>query len=480
MKIFSAGLGTETNTFAPMPTSLASFQDRDYYPAGTHPDSVTFAGAPLYVARQRGREAGWTLAEGLVTSAQPGGTTTRAAYERLRDQILADLRAAMPVDMVLLGLHGAMVADGYDDCEGDILRHVREIVGPDVVVGAELDPHAHLSPLMVEQATVLVLFKEYPHTDIRERAEDLLALCLDAQAGRTRPVAALVDCDMIVPMHTTREPAQGFVSRIKALEGRDGILSISAAQGFATGDVPEMGTKVLVYADGDACAAQALARRLADELIGMREQLMVPYRNVDQALDEALAHGDGPIVLADRSDNPGSGAAGDSTYLLARMRERGIRNAAIGPLWDPVAARIAFDAGPGAELDLRIGGKVGPLSGSPVDARCRVVATDADMYMTGNSNTRIALGDCALVDVDGILVVLVSLRTQAYHTDLFTQLGCDLTAQRLIVVKSAHHFHARYAPLAKAVLYVAAPGSASPDWRSLPYRKARLPKWPIA
>jgi len=479
MRVFTGALATETNTFSPLPTGLAAFKSREYLPGGTHPDHMTFYAGPLWVARQRARENGWTLIEGLVASAQPGGTTTRAAYEALRDELLADLRAAMPVDMVLLGLHGAMVADGYDDCEGDILRRVREIVGPGAVVGAELDPHAHLTPLMVEQATVLVLFKEYPHTDIRERAEDLLALCVDAQAGRSRPVAALVDCEMIVPMHTTREPARGFVNRIKELEGRDGILSISAAQGFATGDVPEMGTKVLVYADGDAGRAQALARKLADELIAMREQLMVPYRSVDEALDEALVFDEGPVVLADRSDNPGSGAAGDSTYLLARMRERGIRDAALGPLWDPVAARIAFDAGPGAVLDLRIGGKVGPLSGSPVDVRCRVVSTHADMYMTGNSNTRISLGDCALVDADGILVALVSLRTQAYHTDLFTQLGCDLTAQRLIVVKSAHHFHAMYAPLAKAVLYVAAPGSASPDWRNLPYRKARLPKWPI-
>ena len=480
MRIFTGALATETNTFSPLPTGLAAFTSREYLPAGTHPDHMTFYGGPLWVARQRADEYGWTVIEGLVASAQPGGTTTRAAYETLRDELLADLRAALPVDMVLLGLHGAMVADGYDDCEGDILQRVRALAGPDVIVGAELDPHAHLSPLMVEQATVLVLFKEYPHIDVYERACELVDLCHAAYLRKQQPVAALVDCDMVVPMHTTREPARGFVSRIKALEGRDGILSISVAQGFATGDVPEMGTKVLVYADGDVATAQALARTLADELIGMREQLMVPYRSVDEALDEALAFDDGPIVLADRSDNPGSGAAGDSTYLLARMRERGIRNAALGPMWDPVAARIAFDAGVGAELDLRIGGKVGPLSGAPVDARCRVVATHANMMMTGNSNTQIALGDCALVDADGILIALVSLRTQAYHTDLFTQLGCDLAAQRIIVVKSAHHFYARYAPLARAVVYVAAPGSASPDWRSLPYRKIRLPKWPIA
>ncbi|WP_447576929.1 M81 family metallopeptidase [Achromobacter kerstersii] len=479
MKVFSAGLGTETNTFAPMPTSLAAFQERDYYPAGTHPDSVTFAGAPLYVARLQGREAGWTLVEGLVASAQPGGNTTRAAYETLRDQILSDLRAALPVDMVLLGLHGAMVADGYDDCEGDMLRRVRELVGPNVIVGAELDPHAHLTPLMVEQATVLVLFKEYPHTDIRERAEDLLALCLDAHARRTRPVAALVDCQMIVPMHTTREPARGFVSRIKALEGRDGILSISAAQGFATGDVPEMGTKVLVYADGDAAAAQTLARTLADELIGMREQLMVPYRSVDEALDEALAFDGGPVVLADRPDNPGSGAPGDATFVLRRMLERGITNAALGPMWDPVAARIAFDAGVGAELALRIGGKVGPLSGDPVDLRCTVLAVQPEMVMTGLSGAPAPMGDCVLVEAQGIQIVLTSVRNQAINMDLFTQLECDLAAKKIIVVKSAQHFHASFSKVARHIIYVGGKGVATPDWKTLTYRNIRLPKWPL-
>ena len=479
MKVFCAGLGTETNTFAPMPTSLAAFQERDYYPAGTHPDSVTFAGAPLYVVRQQGREAGWSLAEGLVASAQPGGITTRAAYETLRDQILADLRAALPVDMVLLGLHGAMVADGYDDCEGDILARVRELVGPSVTVGAELDPHAHLTPLMVESATVLVLFKEYPHTDIRERAEDLLALCLDAQAGRTRPVAALVDCQMIVPMHTTREPARGFVNRMKALEGRDGILSVSAAQGFATGDVPEMGTKVLVYADGNADAAQTLARTLADELIAVREQLMVPYRSVDEALDEALAFDGGPVVLADRPDNPGSGAPGDATFVLQRVLERGLTNVALGPMWDPVAARIAFDAGVGAELDLRIGGKVGPLSGDPIDLRCTVKAIHAELVMTGLSGAPAPMGDCALVETQGIQIVLTSVRNQAINTDLFSQLGCDLSAKKIVVVKSAQHFHASFSKVARHIIYVGGKGVATPDWKTLTYRNIRLPKWPL-
>jgi microcystin degradation protein MlrC len=480
MRVFSATLGTETNTFAPMPTGLASFQERGFYRAGEHPDHPTMFAGPLWAARLRGRERGWTLHEGLVAFAMPSGTTTRAAFETLRDELLADLRRALPVDLVLLGLHGAMVADGCDDCEGDLLQRVRAIVGPGVVVGAELDPHCHLSAAMVAHADLLIAFKEYPHTDILERALELVDLCAARVERRIRPVPAVVDCEMIVPLHTSRAPARGFVDRIQALEGRDGILSISLAHGFAWGDVPDMGTKVLVYADGDAAKAQALARRLADELVALRDALGIPMPGIDAALDQALAAPAGPVVLADGADNPGGGAAGDSTFVLRRLVERGIGSACLGPLWDPGAVRIAFEAGAGARLPLRIGGKVGPLSGDPIDLDVTVRALRREMVMTGLAGTPAALGDCALVETDGgIAVVLVTVRNQAMDTDLFTQLGVDLGTRRIVVVKSSQHFYASYAKVAQQVIYVDAPGTVTSDLRTLPYRRIRRPKWPL-
>ncbi|MGZ5215070.1 MAG: M81 family metallopeptidase [Caldimonas sp.] len=480
MRVFSGGLATETNTFAPMPTGLGSFRDRGYYAAGKHPDEMSFFAGPLWAARQRGKALGWDLVEGMVAAAQPSGTTTRAAYETLRDELLADLRAALPVDMVVLGLHGAMVADGYDDCEGDLLARVRQLVGPKVVVGAELDPHNHLTPTMLANADLLIAFKEYPHTDILDRAYELVDLCAAQVEGRIRPVASCVDCEMIVTIHTSREPARGFVDRIKALEGKDGILSISISHGFAWGDTEHMGTQVLVYSDGDADKGMKLARRLADELIGLRERLSVSYPDIDASLDEALAFDGGPVVLADGADNPGGGAAGDSTFVLRRMLERGIGNACLGPLWDPVAARIAFDAGVGATLMMRIGGKIGPLSGDPVDALCTVKALLPDMKMTGLAGTPMAMGDSALVETAGIEIVLISLRNQAMGTDLFTQLGVDLATKKIIVVKSSQHFYASFSKLAKHVIYVGAPGVVGLDLNTLPYRKIRRPKWPLA
>ncbi len=484
MRVFCGSLATETNTFAPMPTGLASFRDRGYFPAGQHPAHLTFFAGPLFVAREVGRARGWTVIEGMVAGAQPGGTTTREAYEQLRDELLADLQAALPVDMVLLGLHGAMVADGYPDCEGDLLTRVRALVGPDVVVGAELDPHVHLTTAMTSQADLLVAFKEYPHDDIVERARELVDLCAGIAARRLKPAHALVDCRMVVPFHTTREPARSLVARVQALEGKGGVLSISIGHGFALGDVPDMGTRVLVYTDGDQAAADALAMQLADEIIAMRDALAVPYPDVDAALDEAMAGdersgSDFPVVIADRADNPGSGAPGDSTFILAAMLKRGIDRAAIGPLWDPVAVRIAFEAGVGARLPMRIGGKIGPLSGRPLDLDCTVRALQPEMIMTGLAGAATPVGDAALVETAGIEIVLITLRNQAMGTDVFTGLGCDRAAKRLIVVKSAQHFRVAFSKVARRTIYAGAPGAASPHVRLAPYRHLRRPLWPI-
>ena len=479
MRIFTAGIATETNTFAPLPTGLAAFREGGYYPAGTHPPHLTLFSGPLWAARQRAAEQGWTVLEGLVTHAQPGGVTTRHAWQTLRDELLADLRAALPVQVVLLGLHGAMVADGCDDCEGELLREVRAIVGPGVVVGAELDPHHHLSEAMLAHADVLVSFKEYPHTDVLERAHELVTLCAATAAGRVRPTVGVADTGMISIVHTTRQPARGFVDRLQALEGKDGVLSISVTHGFPWGDVADMGTKVFVYTDGNPAKAQALARQLADELVAMRDALQPVQPGIDDALDQALAAPAGPVVLADGADNPGGGAAGDSTFILRRLLDRDVQAAALGPLWDPQAVRLAFEAGVGATLPLRLGGKTSPLSGDPVDATCRVLALRPDMVMTGLADTPTPLGDCALVQCGGVQVVLITRRSQAMGTDLFTQLGCDLAAMRVVVVKSSQHFYASFSKVASRVIYVAAPGSVTSDLDSLPYLKVQRPRWPL-
>lgn len=479
MRIFTAALSCETNTFSPIPTGLRSFHERSYFPGGTHPEEMLHCTGPLWVARQRCKEWGWELIEGLVASAMPGGTTTRAAYEYLRNELLADLQAALPVKIVLLGLHGAMVADGYDDCEGDLLKRVRDLVGEDAVIGATLDPHCHLSEAMASFADVLVCFKEYPHTDILERAHELIDLCRATALGLVTPIASVVDCNMIAVLHTSCEPMRSFIDRIQELEGQQEILSISIVHSFPWGDVADMGTKVLVYSDGNKQRGEALATSLAGELIGLREQLRLRYPGVDIALDEALENSSAPIVLADSADNAGGGAPGDSTFILRRLLERQIESTALGPLCDPMAVRLAFDAGLGARLQMRIGGKVGVVSGAPLDAMCIVKSLRRDMMMSGLAGTTTPLGDCALLDVQGVEVVLCSVRCQGLDIDLFIQLGCDLHSKKIIVVKSSQHFYTSFSKLASKIIYVDSPGALCNELEWLPYKKIHRPKWPF-
>jgi microcystin degradation protein MlrC len=481
MRVFTASLATETNTFSPLPAGVQAFHEGLFFPPGSHPPEPTFFAGPLWVTRRRGKERGWNVIEGLVAAAHPAGIVTRKAYETLRDDILGQLRAAVPVDIVALGLHGAMVAEGYDDCEGDLLARVREIVGPGTAVGATLDPHGHMTDLMLRSADLLICWKEYPHTDVLERAEELLGLLEQQAQRRIRLVPACVDCEMIAMIFTTQEPGASLVAHMKALEREPGVLSVSLNHGFAWGDVAGMGTKAIAYADGDPARAAAAARELADDVIRRRPELHVDRPDVDRALSLALASPAPPVVIADSADNAGGGAASDSTWFLRRMLERGITQSAVGAFWDPGAVSIAFNAGEGATVRVRLGGKVGPLSGDPLDVVARVLCTRPSHRMsTLVEGESIDCGDAALLEVEGIEVVVISKRMQPMGTDLFTGLGCDLASKRIIVVKSSQHFYAHFSKVAGQVIYAEAPGVVTQALDTLGYRNIRLPKWPIS
>jgi microcystin degradation protein MlrC len=307
MRLFTATLATETNTFSPLPTSIDNYRESVFLRPGEHPaDAPRMCTAPLFVGRARAKKEGFELIEGSCFAASPAGTTNRADYETMRDEILEQLKAAMPVDGLLLGLHGAMVAHGYDDVEGDIIERARAIVGPKCVIGVELDPHCHLTMKRVSAADIIVLYKEFPHTDVVERAEDVLDLVLATLRGKVKPVMSVYDCRQIQSYPTTIQPMRGLVDRIKAMEGRDGILSVSIAHCFPYGDVAEIGTRVLVIADGDKKKADALATRLGEELVSLRGKTQPPSFDVAAGVAEGVAFNDLPVVIADPADNAGA------------------------------------------------------------------------------------------------------------------------------------------------------------------------------
>lgn len=479
MRVFAASLATETNTFAPLYVDRAAFEDAFYAPPGTHPETPTLCSAPIMAARARARQGEFTLIEGTATWAEPAGLVSRQGYESLRDEILGQLAAARPLDIALFGLHGAMVAHGYDDCEGDLLARARAILGPDCVIGAELDMHCHLSAQMVHAADVIVAFKEFPHTDFLARGEDLVALCLRAARGEVRPVTRVFDMQAMSGFMTSREPGRSFVDRLLAMEGQDGILSVSVAHGFQAADVHDVGSKVLVIADGDGDRAAALAERLGREILSWGRSGAGPrHYPPEEAIAAALALPGQPVVLADRWDSPGGGVAGDSSVMIeALLRHPGIP-AAIGALWDPVAVSFCRAAGPGARIPLRFCGKAAPTSGRPIDAEVTVRGVTDDLVIPFEQSL-VSLGPAAAIALGDLDVVLASKRAQTFSPPAFTDLGIELAAKKIVVVKSSNHFHAAFRPVASEILYLDTGGPYPFDPRQQVFRKARRPLWPL-
>jgi microcystin degradation protein MlrC len=469
MRIFAAGLQTETNTFAPWPTGLADFRLRR---DSSELENGDLNGAVARLFRDSARADGHEFIEGLFGFAEPSGPTVHGAFEVIRDEILHDLRRSGPFDAVLLFLHGAMVSTECLDCEGDIITRVREIVGRTCVIGVELDLHCHITDAMVCGADVIVLMKEYPHDDILDRAREVYTLCMRAAARSIRPTTAVFDCRMIGFYPTTLEPMASLVTLMRELEQHERVLSVSFAHGFPWGDTPETGSKVLVITDDDPTTAEWLAQEFARQILAKRHLLLPRYPTIEAALDLATAAG-GRIVLADTADNAGGGAPSDNVSFLRAILERGLTGVATGCYWDPIAAQVCASAGVGARIQLRLGGKCGKASGDPIDLTVVVRSICPSFEQPALSGSIEPLGLSVWVETQGVDIVITSVRSQVFSPQAFMGLGIDLEGKRFIVVKSSQHFYNGFAPLADRIVHVATPGALQMNFAEIAYRHRR-------
>jgi microcystin degradation protein MlrC len=483
VKIFAGGIATETNTFSPVPTSLDDYavarRGDDERSSSAGFDLEKIWGEP---ARARGDEFIFSL----MAWAQPSGTTIRSAYETLRDELLADLRSHQPVDIVLLMLHGAMVAQGYEDCEQDIITRVRDIVGPETVIGVELDLHCHLSEEKIARANLVVLYKEYPHVDVNERARDLFELAIATKQGRIRPTMTLFDCRMVGLYPTTAQPMRGFVDALVEAERRPGVLSLSFGHGFQFADLPHVGAKVLAIADGDTATAAAVAREMGQHVYGLRRDIGFDSlsRPPAETLSRAMASRKRPVVVADQSDNAGGGAPADATFALRWLLDHGASDVAVAIFYDPGVVKIARKAGLGAQISVRLGGKTSVCSGDPLDLDVVVTALRDDYVhlfpQLSGEPMAFEIGHVAALRHGSIDIVVSSERCQCYSPDILTDLGIEPRNKQLLLVKSVQHFRGAFAPIAGEILYMAAEGAVPPDPRQIAYRSLdtrRLYPW---
>ena len=436
MKLFTAGLVTESTDLTPVATTL---EDWRIERGGDEIDRPTLFRDVLTVFREMAEAKGWDVDEGLCATAMPpGGRIVRSVYEDLRTMILDDLQRAMPVDGVLLKLHGAALAHGYDDVEGDLLEHIRNVTGPDIPIGIELDPHCHLSDKMMTHATAIILYKTFAHTDMKERAVELFNIIADTLEGRITPVMALFDCRMIELFDESYEPMRSILESVCAREREPGILSISPVLGFPFAAIADMGSKMLVITDNDLGLARSTAEELGMAYHEIRGQ-QFQYLSIDKALDKAQeesANGKKSVQLLEWSDLAGCGFPTDGTELLQAMFGRGMTDVAVGLVWDPLAVSICHGAGLGAELILRVGGKACQFSGAPMDLNVVVEKIHKDAVITTWIGD-MPLGDTVIVRSGDTQIVLVSKRAVCYRPQAFRDLGVEPDDKQYLLVKHA-------------------------------------------
>lgn len=483
-RIAVGGWQHETNTFAPIKADFAAFEEAGGWPALSRGqamfDAVEGVHLPVTGAIESLDRNGHALVPLLWCSATPSAHVTEDAFERISAMLLEDIEKALPVDGIYLDLHGAMVCEHLEDGEGEFLERLRALVGNDLPVAVSLDLHANVTDAMVRHASVLDIFRTYPHVDMGETgartAEHLHTLI----ENRERWAAAMRRTDFVIPLNwgcTLMEPAASLYADLPA-RIEDPVKAVALACGFHLADIAELGPAVLAYAR-DQSVADAAADALIAAVNAKEAAFAGRIWDPDEAVAEARARASrarAPVVLADSQDNPGGGGTGDTTGMLRALVAGGATGAVLGVLCDAEAAEAAHAAGVGAALDLALGGRSGAPGQAPFEARYKVVALgDGRFTATGPMwhGSRVQLGPMALLEVDGVRVVVASKAMQAADQSMFRHLGVEPAEQSIMVLKSSVHFRNDFQDIADSILVVAAPGPVYADPSRLEYHNVR-------
>ncbi len=490
MRVLVAGFQHETNTFAPSLADWAAFTSGEVFPAfiggAAMLETLAEVNIPIAGFVREANKHGWTVVPSVWAGATPSSYVTEDAFERIASAILEDLDAAVAdggLDAVYLDLHGAAVAQHVPDCEGELLARVRARVGAKVPVVASLDLHGNVTPRMLEQADALVAYRTYPHVDMAvtgARAAALLARRL--QLGR-RLATHAVRLPYLISLNaqsTFTEPGRTLYTALPGLDAKHQAC-VSFCPGFPASDFADCGPVLWAHADSQAQAeAAAYAfQQMAQDPAQWQVALLDPEAAVEQAM-ELAQHADRPVVIADTQDNSGAGGDSNTTGMLHALLKTGAGKrypgqVVVGMVFCPDSARAACEAGVGAQLQLSVGKSVPTFAGPsdpPVqgtytvravaDGVCRLVGP----MMTG---LELQLGASACLEIDGVLVAVVSGKAQLLDRAMLRMVGVNSDAMKVVVVKSSVHFRADFQPNASHVLVAKALGPMAADPSELPF-----------
>jgi microcystin degradation protein MlrC len=454
MRIGIAGIGHEKNTFSTLRTRLDDFWIRRGAECVEGEFWEGFGDEVEFVPC-------------LVASAMPNGLVAREAYLALRDELLVRLKAALPLDGLFLQLHGAMHVEGIGDGETDLLREIRKIVGPEMVIAASLDLHGNISPEFVDSVNVLTALRTAPHIDGPEtRARGLGHLIRCLREG-SKPKTWMVKLPLLLPGEnavTAIEPSKSLYQHLETLEQMPGIWDASLMISCAWTDSPYTAVSTLVVGDPGSDAPR-LAQEFAEMVWARRAEFGPEVETIPavEALEKAFAFPTGPVFVSDSGDNPTAGGAGDTPFMLKLLLAMGAKDVLVGGLADAEAIKLCGEAEIGDELDLALGGKLDAVNCTPLKVRARLLRRHEDT---------------AVVEIEGVTVLLTETRRPFHTLEAFAPLGADPLSWKVVVVKQGYlapDLRARCATTYMAL----SPGFTDLRLTELPYREVRRPVYPL-
>ncbi len=487
--VLTAEFSHETNTFSSRPTDLAAFRARYWYSGDEavveRGHSNTGIAGFLDVARTHD----WKIIHTISTAAQPAGFVTRDAFDRVADVIVDAARTHKEqLDGILLSLHGAMVTDFCQDGEGELLARLRSVVGPDMPIGITLDPHANVTRQMCELADIIVTYKTYPHVDMRECARQAAEILQRTMLGEIRPKTLRVHRPMLEEINGGRTDIGPMIERIakaRAYEADPDVFAVSVNGAFGNADIAEVGPTVLVTAQGDMDRHRRFADSIADDIWDRRFQGLNTYHSVDEAASicKAYRKTNGPIIVADYADNPGGGGYGDSTELLRALLDASVSDACFGPMVDPEAAAELHERQVGDMITVRLGGKTDPrFGGNPLDLSGTLMLLSDGSYVGDGpmaGGLKGSWGPTAVIRVDGIEILVVSVPNQMLDLQQFRAFGINPTEKSVVALKSMQHFRAAFEPIAGEIIVCDSGALCTPDLSKLPYANVSRPIFPL-
>lgn len=487
-RVAIAGFQHETNTFAPTRATLDLFIKGEGWPPLTEGRDIVEVFSPMNIPiggfMNAAKPKGWELHPIVWAAAAPSSYVSTEAFEYVAGKIVNGIAALKGrIDAVYLDLHGAMVTEAHEDGEGELLRRVRAIVGPDMPIGVSLDLHANVTPEMVQHSDVLIAYRTYPHLDMAVTGARVLRHLEKLLTGeRKRQAKAFRQIPFLIPLTaqcTFIEPCKSLYDSLGEME-RGQVSSLSFSPGFHPADIHHCGPTVVAYADTQEAAdkaAEDFARQIVEREAEFKLNLLSPTDAIHQARKLIQGGARRSIVLADVQDNPGTGATSDTTGLLAALVAEHVPDATLGLLYDPEVARIAHQAGEGSEIEVSVGGKLLDVEGArPYRNRFKVAKLgDGRFLCTGPfyKGTKMDLGLMARLQVNGVDLVIASARVQAADKDQYRHLGIEPGQRQIVGVKSTVHFRGDFTDIAHDILNVESPGAFIERAETLPYRKLR-------